>query len=207
MLVIASNDRQTERTQAQEWVGTAFPTQRNPQAVPPRAPAMRPNRFRSSRRSRRTPVTESSGDHAGPPEPDDPGYGEAARTTSPIIRNLNISEPEFETESDSDYDDEYEAEYPEPEHPEPEDLQPGYREPEFADHEFRGARGRIAVLRRFTASRPVPRAALRRLGRRRMDRQPPRDHHRQARRQRRRHRRAGRRRRGGGRIHPVALLR
>ncbi len=77
------------------------------------------------------------GDQAGPPEPDDPGYGEAG-DDEPDYQEPEYQEPEFEAGSDSDYDDEYEAEHPEPEHPEPEDLQPGYRESEFADHEFRG---------------------------------------------------------------------
>ena len=72
---------------------------------------MRPNRFRSSRRSRRTPSLV--GYQAGPPEPDDPGYDEAG-DDEPEYQEPEYQEPEFEAEYDSDYDDEYEAEHPEP---------------------------------------------------------------------------------------------
>ena len=63
------------------------------------------------------------------------------------------------------------------------------------------------VARTPTAEASAPRAALRRVGRRRMDRQPPRHPAGPPRRQLGRHRRAGRGRRGGRGLHPVALLR
>ena len=184
---------ETERTQAQEWVGTAFPTPRSPQAVPPRAPAMRPSR------PSQPPVRRYD-------EPDYPSDG------SPAIGQPRYGSRSSRPDYESDYDDEYEADYPEHRRrysDVPDYLQPGYREPDVRRARF----GRPADADRPSyAARPAAeasaaRAALRRVGRRRMDRQPPRDPTGPPRRQLGCHRRPGRGRRGGGRVHPVALLR
>ena len=164
-----------------------------------------------------------SGPPAGPPEPDYPRYGEPITTNPPTAAGYPSREYRTNTRVPRAG---YESRSSRPsttritttrvrlpgvglsrDTPSPEYLQAGYRDPETAEPDS-VARREHRVRRAHAEPKPPPRAAaLRRMGRRRMDRQPPRHPTGPPGRQLGRHRRSGRSRRGGGGFHPVALLR
>ena len=122
-----------------------------------------------------------------------PDYG-SPTTTNPDYDEPGTTTPTTTTEYEADYDDA--------------GLRPNRT---TAGLDAATATTRTSDSDAAASPPPPPRAlgpaAQRRLGGRRVDRQPPRGDRRQARRQPRRHRRARHRRRGGRRRHPVALLR